>query len=154
MKIDAADDVTLRRPQLQVPAEAEVGHDADVRPSVNHLHQRPFLLGIEIRWINNPHVYLVAVRAFEGDFLDLAEPPFGVEGVVEVRDLRGFFLPRPMGKHCRRHIEAGAQENRQPLLARKIDAALGSAAGETFRALGIDADEIDVAISIIVGLEG
>src|SRR5260370_38518 len=102
-----------------------------------------------------PHLSsLGASRAFEGSSRAFAEPQFGVEGVVEVRDLRGFFLPRPMGKPCRRHIEAGAQETRQPLLARKIDAALGSAAGETFRALGIDADEIDVAISIIVGLEG
>src|SRR5207302_10176347 len=106
VEIDAADDVSLRRPELQVPAEMEIAGDAVVRPAVDDLHEWPFLVGVEVRRIDDPHLHVPIAGAFEGNVVDLTKLPLRHEGIIKEADLLLLFRGA-MGKARGRQIEAG-----------------------------------------------
>jgi hypothetical protein len=90
--VDAGHDVTLRREGLGVPAVVPVVAGAGVRAAVDVVHHRVLLLGVEARWVDEPHLHVVAFGAPRGTatldphLLDLAQCEAGHQAVVEGLD--------------------------------------------------------------------
>src|SRR4051812_48799152 len=73
---------------MRIPAVAEIGRNAIMRAAVDELNERPFLLGVELRRVNDPHLHVFVVGTLEVNFLCRAEIPVFDEIIVEAVDAR------------------------------------------------------------------
>src|SRR5262245_60081066 len=154
MEVDAADDITLGGPELQVPTKAELTHDPIVRAAVNDLHERPFLLRVKVRRVDHPLLRIAIIGAFEGHALDLAEVPLSRKSVVEVLEGNRLWDPWPVREGPGRPVEAVAQENAQASAASEVDRPFGQFRVVRERLFAVQPGEEDVHIARVLGLEG
>src|SRR5207253_3099183 len=68
-RVGQGDDVALRRPQFGTPAVAPAVLPRPLRPAVDEINERPFLLRVETGRLEDPHLHRRAAGPLDGDGL-------------------------------------------------------------------------------------